>query len=107
MIWTASFIKYNKDFNLCLKLCKCIFLNIYSTILKKLHNLASIWNLNIDTIHSDELSELYILNSIKEYIECYDKLKNLLIKDFKNKVKWFNNDFLSCLLNSEYYIRAL
>jgi len=37
--------------------------------------------------HSDELSELYMLNSTKEYIECYDELKNLLIKDFKNKVK--------------------
>jgi len=38
-------------------------------------------------IHSDELSELYMLNSIKEYIEYYNELKNLLIKDFKNKVK--------------------
>jgi len=38
-------------------------------------------------IHLDELLKLYILNSIKEYIEYYDELKNLLIKDFKNKVK--------------------
>ncbi len=38
-------------------------------------------------IHSDELSKLYMLNSTKEYIEYYNELKNLLIKNFKNKVK--------------------
>jgi len=37
--------------------------------------------------HLDELLKLHMLNSIKEYIECYNELKNLLIKDFKNKVK--------------------
>ncbi len=37
--------------------------------------------------HLDEFSELYMLNSIKKYIECYNELKNLLIKDFKNKIK--------------------
>jgi len=58
-------------------------------------------------IHLDELSELYMFNSTKKYIKCYNELKNLLIKDFKNKVKWFNNDLLSCLLNSEHYIKAL
>jgi hypothetical protein len=87
MIWTALFIKCNKDFDLCLKLCKHIFSDIHSTTLKKLCNLASTWNLNIDMTHLDELSELHMLNSTKEYIECYDELKNLLIKDFKSKVK--------------------
>jgi len=38
-------------------------------------------------IHLNELLKLYILNSIKEYIEYYNELKNLLIKDFKSKVK--------------------
>jgi len=28
-----------------------------------------------------------MLNSTKEYIEYYNELKNLLIKDFENKVK--------------------
>jgi len=38
-------------------------------------------------IHLDELLELYMLNNIKEYIKYYDELKNLLIKNFKNKIK--------------------
>jgi len=38
-------------------------------------------------IHLNKLLKLYILNSIKEYIEYYNELKNLLIKDFKSKVK--------------------
>jgi len=38
-------------------------------------------------IYSDELSELYMLNNIKKNIKYYNELKNLLIKDFKNKIK--------------------
>ena len=40
-----------------------------------------------ELLYLNELSELYMLNSMKEYIECYNELKNLLIKDFKNKIK--------------------